>query len=92
MARFFLHLASFIFGGLPANYDAIIGLIVIMDVAGAVTFEINSCIRSYHAYGVIWTPNVNKHLSYNQETNAGVIHGGSNTQKHGCWPCSQEDI
>jgi len=48
-------LVSFIFGGLPANYDAIIGLIVKMDFAGTVTFNINSCIpdaiagaRLYH--------------------------------------------
>ena len=41
---------SFIFGGLPANYDAIIGLIVKMDIASTAMFEINSCIRGYHAY------------------------------------------
>ena len=46
----FQHLASFIFGGLPANYDAIIGLIVKMVIADTATFEINSCIRGYHAY------------------------------------------
>ena len=32
-----------------------------------VTFEIDSCIRGYHAYGVIWTPTVGEHLSCERE-------------------------
>ena len=30
---------------------------------GTVTFEIDSCIRGYHANGVIWTPSVGELLS-----------------------------
>ena len=35
---------------------------------GTVAFEIDSCIRGYHAYGAIWTPAVGEHLSCERET------------------------
>ena len=34
---------------------------------GTVTFEIDSCIRGYHAYGAIWTPTVGELLSFEWE-------------------------
>ena len=34
---------------------------------GTVAFEIDSCIRGYHAYGAIWTPAVGEHLSCERE-------------------------
>ena len=30
---------------------------------GTVTFEIDSCIHGYRAYGVIWTPTFSEHIS-----------------------------
>ena len=43
-------------------YGAIVGFNWLM-----VSFEIDSCIRDYHAYGVIWTPTFDEHISYKQE-------------------------
>ena len=43
-----LAFSEFIFGGLPQNYDAIIGF-KMND--GPVTFDMANCIWGYHVYG-----------------------------------------